>query len=369
MVSSVLLPYLMLVSFLTPPLDSPAVSKIRTLNDTPYQGVAVMLRCAYSTQAVHESDFQSSTRLLRLSCKKDIWPWVFFNRFIGVKEGDESTPFVAGTKLGAPFKLIEGMDLYNKAGALEDFYRTWKIALQTAQRLRSPGIVLDTEPYNNYLTSELPYLAQLTSLTVEQVRKRLEEIGEELADLADQTYPEATIWVLSTELIIERPPRTLAARMTSTRYHPSCSYIITGLLKRAAEKGSNLKIVSGGQEGLHYCHNSLEAMITTIQQRDEKFKPLLQSYKNLHLGGTIAMWDKAESKSEYFATNQRCRDSTIKTLADFEPLLRLLFTHYRYNWIYASGSWDNPYDRRISAQYNELLKRVQDSQAAQASKQ
>lgn len=367
--SSVLLPYLMLVSFLTPPLGNPAISKVCTLNNTPYQGIAVMVRGAYSTQEVHERDFESSVRLLKLRCKKDIWPWVFFNRFIGVKAGDESTPYVDGTKLGAPFKSIKGMDLYNKTGALADFYRTWRIALQTARKLGSPGIVIDTEAYNNYLTGELPHLAQLLSAPVAQVQERLEEIGRELTDMADQTYPEATIWILATELTVERPPRTLAARMAFTRYQRSCSYIITGMLKRAVEKESKLKFISGGQESLGYCHNTLEAMVKKIQKRQEKFEPLLKTYKNLNLAGTIVMWDKAESKGGYFVTNQRCRDSTIKSLPEFEPLLRLLFNHYRYNWIYASGSWDNPYDLKISAQYNELLKRVLDSQSTQASKE
>ena len=367
--SSITISYLLLVSFLTPHLSDPAVSKVRMLNDSPYQGVAVMLRCAYSPQKLHERDFSASVRLLRLGSKKDIWPWVFFNRFICVKAGDESTPYVDGTELAKPFKPIRGMDLYNEGGALEDFYHTWEIALKTARKLGSPGIILDTEPYNNYLTGELPYLAKLRSTPVEQVRQRLEVIGSELTDLADRTYPEATIWILATELTTKPVLRTLASHMTLTRYHPSGSYIIKGMLKRAVEKDSKLKFISGGQEGLGYCHHTLEEMARKIQQRQEKFEPLLQAYRNLSLAGTIVMWDKAESKSGYFATNPTCRDSTIKSLPEFEPLLKLLFTHYRYNWIYASEPWDDPYNLRTSAQYTDLIGRVQLQMSTQASKQ
>jgi len=169
--TSIVVPYLMLVSFLTPPLGNPEVFKIRNLDDTPYNGVAVMLRSAYSSQKIHQGEFDSTVRVLKLSSKKDIWPWVFFNRFIGVKAGDESTPYAKTTKLSAPFKLIKGMDINNETGALEDFYNSWMIALRTARNLESPGIVLDTEAYNNYLTAELPYLAELLSLPVEQVMR------------------------------------------------------------------------------------------------------------------------------------------------------------------------------------------------------
>ncbi len=355
--SALVVPYLMLVSFLTPVLSHTDISKVRALNDSPFHGLAAMVRCAYSTEKVNERDFVGSVRTIKMSSKKDVWPWVFFNRFIGYKDGDEADPAVRGTELSEPFRQIRGMDLYNEAGALNDFYNTWQISLRLAKRLKAPGIVVDAEPYNNYITSDLLYLAQLIGRPTQEVRQRLQDIGAVLTDMARETYPEATIWILSTQLGYYPNPRTLVGKLSPEKCYSPATYIIMGMLERAKITQSKLKFISGGQEGLGYCHHTLEAMQTKIRARERRFKPILRSYENLQLAGTIALWDTVESKSGYFVTNSECNNSSAKTIEEFEPFLKELFARYPYNWIYAS-SWWNPYDRTVSAAYEKTLERA-----------
>jgi hypothetical protein len=92
-----------------------------------------------------------------------------------------------------------------------------------------------------------------------------------------------------------------------------------------------------------------------IRERGDRFKPFLASYKNLRLGGTIAPWDRPEAKTGYFLINKNCRNSPLKTIDEFEPLVTKLFLQFRYNWIYAA--W-NPYDPHVTASYENMLRRA-----------
>ena len=183
---SVTLPYLLLVTFYTAELGDFGTDKMNAIVSSPYNGVAVPLIGAYDTGKHTAEDFAPSVKRLKDGARKDVWPWVFFNRFVGSKEGARSLSPDSGN---AYFRAISGMDIYNEAGALGDFYGIWKTSLAIARETGSPGIVVDPEAYNNYETYKVSYISEETGIPENEVKKRLAEIGRELARIADETYP------------------------------------------------------------------------------------------------------------------------------------------------------------------------------------
>lgn len=349
---SITLPYLLLVTFYTGPLKDFGPEKISAINNSPYQGVAVPLIGAYDTGEYTMDNFSASVTQIKDGTKKDIWPWVFFNRFIGHKEGGRALSKAANQSY---FNSINAMDLYNKAGALGDFYGIWKMSLEIAKELGSPGIVVDPEAYNNYHTYKISYIASETGKTNEQVKKSLLEIGRELARIADKTYPGATIWFLFSGL--GNPMRSLNS--FADEEYRSVTYIIRGMLEYAKENGSKLRFVSGGMLSLGYCYESLGNLKYKIRTRNSDFKEPLNIFSDLHLGGTIAPWVDAELKKEGYFTKGVCGKSKLKILRDFKPLIKYLLESYQYVWIYAAGAVRyNPYNENTASEYNKTIGEV-----------
>ncbi|HVY54699.1 MAG TPA: hypothetical protein VHC46_02990, partial [Thermodesulfobacteriota bacterium] len=156
---SVAVPYLLLVTFYTGELRDFGRDKMDAIAASPYNGVAVALIGAYDTGKYTAGDFASSVKRMKEGKHKDVWPWVFFNRFIGSEEGARSLSPKSGN---AYFRAIKGMDIYDETGALGDFYGIWKIALETARELGSPGILVDPEAYNNYETYKVSFISDKT---------------------------------------------------------------------------------------------------------------------------------------------------------------------------------------------------------------
>lgn len=347
---SVTLPYLLLVSFYTGHFKNFKLEKIGAINHSPYYGVAVPLIGAHDTEKYTLDDFFDSVWTIKNSSKKDVWPWVFFNRFIGYEKGENALSQKADQ---AYFRAIKGMDLYNNAGALNDFYNIWKISLQIAKKLGSPGIVVDPEAYNNYRTNKVSYISTQVGQPEEQVKRRLNEIGRELAQIADGIYPKAIIWFLFTGL--GNPIRTF--NPFDEQEYRSVTYIIQGMLEYGKEKRSKLKLVSGGELSLGYCSISLEHLKNKVRSRGNDFSARIKSYRNLLLGGTIAPWNDAGLKREGYFTKGTCGKSGLKNLKDFKPLIVNLCDSYEYVWIYAAKSVGyDPYDPKASNSYNNAIK-------------
>jgi len=137
-------PYLMLVSFNTDAMTDLRKSKLFIVSHSPYQAVAVPLVGAYDVERHTPGEFATSIKRLKIQ-HLAVWPWVYWNRVVGTPAGS-----VQGHWNKPYFRRITGMDIYNKSGALRDFYSLLQISLQSAKRLGSPGIVIDMEPYNNH---------------------------------------------------------------------------------------------------------------------------------------------------------------------------------------------------------------------------
>jgi hypothetical protein len=260
------------------------------------------------------------------STTKDIWPWVYLNRMIGANgaEGNQyaQVPY---------FQRFQGLDLDGKAGAQNDFLENWRNALRLAKVTAVPGIVCDLEFYNNYNAYDLAELARMTSKSQQDVLVLLKRLGARMADIAAVEYPRATLWFLFTGF-----PRTDYRVIEGHPYYLAATYIAEGLLDEIQHRHFPLRVLSGGEVGLGYCHASVDDLRQAIEKRAVAFAPLLQKYKGiLELAGTMTLWSDQSAKKNWVAQGA-CGSSSAGTVEDLIPYMEILFRTYRYNWVYGS---------------------------------
>src|SRR5215475_6275033 len=195
--------------------------------------------------------------------KKDLWPWVYFNRILGAAEAKSNE------RVNAPyFHKIQGIDLENKAGARADFLEIWKRSLQIARESGSPGIVVDPEFYNDHKAYDPAEMARETGKTAEQLIPLLEQFGAELADSAAKEFPRAVLWFLFTGFT-HKDFKVINGKS----YYPTPVYIASGLLDRIQSRGYSLRLISGGEGSIGYCHETLPAFQEAIDRRASSFAP------------------------------------------------------------------------------------------------
>jgi hypothetical protein len=317
--------YLMLVNTaIASQMDAP---KLAQFDRSPYDGLAVSFADAYDTSPVLSmTPMQTQLANWRKSTTKEIWPWVYLNRMIGVNDA-EGNPY---SKVPY-FRRFQGLDLDAKAGAQNDFLENWRNALRLAKEAGVPGIVCDLEFYNNYKAYDLAELARMTSKPPQDVLNALRQLGARMAHIAVAEYPGATLWFLFTGFtrpdyrVIEGHPYYLAA-----------TYIAEGLLDQIQQHHLPLVVLSGGEVGLGYCHNSIDDLRQAIEKRAAIFAPLLQKYNGiLELAGTMTLWSDPSAKKNWVAQGA-CGTSSAATVEDLIPYMELLFRSYRYNWLYGS---------------------------------
>ncbi len=334
-----LFPYLLLVSFSAGPMNSFGPAKMEALDRTRYDGAAVQLYGPYYTGHCGINGIEEAAIFfLREKPGKQIWPWIFFNRFLGSQaRGQTHSPLS-----GAPaFRRIKGMDLYNEEGALGDFFTELGTALLAAHRLGSPGIVIDPEFYNDYSVSGVPALARRMGKPEGEVKKRLEAVGQRMCDVADRQYPGAVMWFLDTGLANAVDGTAGPGFTGRSRRYRAFTYIVRGLLEQAKKTHSRITVVSGGEISLGYCQKSLEGLKQGIKRRGMEYAELLREYPNLALGGTIAPWVSSGTKKGWMEKGH-CASSGIRDLEGFRPLVKELLASYNYVWIY--GAWAGGYD-------------------------
>jgi hypothetical protein len=317
--------YLMLVN--TAMARQMDTQKLAQFDRSPFDGLAVSFSDAYDVSPVPTLvSMESQLAGWKKSTSKQIWPWVYLNRMIGANdaEGNELTnvPY---------FQKFQGLDLDAKAGAQQDFLENWRNALRVAQKTGVPGIIFDLEFYNNYKADDIGELARMTSMSKQETLQTLKKLGARMADTASANYPNAMIWILFTGFT--RPDYRI---IDGQNYFLAGTYIVEGLLDEIQEHQLALHVLSGGELGLGYCHNSVEDLHQAIQKRAVIFAPLLQKYKGiLELGGTMTLWSDKSAKKNWVAEGA-CGSSSAATVEDLIPYMELLFRTYRYNWIYGS---------------------------------
>jgi len=317
--------YLLLLTFYAPPMSDLSVDEINGLNASPYQGVAVPLLGPYETGKLSRSNYSKGVSLFKSKTTKDLWPWIFANRFYGFSPKEHASSSLAKSQY---FQNIKGFDIYNQTGALSDFYDILAGALETAKTAGSPGIVIDLETYNDYSFVKVDHLSQALGKSQEDVTARLRQVGSRMMDIVNARYPSAVLWL----------PVTGLTRVTGSAFDNSFTYIVEGMLQRAKSLNSRATIVAGGEDSMAYCEQSLSGLRSVVQTRDQAYAKLLRAYPNLQLGGTIAPWLSLEGRKGWMLNFRNCGNSTIKTLAEFTPLVDYLLSHYKYVWIYAASA-------------------------------
>lgn len=317
--------YLMLVN--TARSSQMDAQKLAQFDRSSYDAVAVSFEDAYDASPVLSvKSMEAQIATWKKYTTKDIWPWVYLNRMIGGHDPETSeyakVPY---------FQRIHGVDVDDQAGARADFLQIWRNALHVAKDTGVAGIVCDPEFYNNYKAYDLGELSRLTGRPPSELVKRLKLVGARMADAAAAEYPGATLWFLFTGFtrpdyrVVDGKPTYLAA-----------TYIVEGLLDQVRLRHLPLRVVTGGEVGLGYCHVSLADLGQAIQKRATVLAPLLQEYHGiLELAGTITLWSDRSAKRTWVAQGA-CGAASSDTVEDLEPYMELLFRTYRYNWIYGS---------------------------------
>src|SRR5207248_2186776 len=147
---------------------------------------------------------------------------------------------------------------------------------------------------------------------------------------AAEEYPEATLWFLVTGF-------THPGYKTygGVAYYPSPTYIAMGLLDEISQKHLRLKVLTGGEGSIAYCHESLQQFQSAISKRQSDLNSTLQKYQgSLQMAGTMTLWsDRAAKKG--WVNQEPCNAATAANVEELQPYLELLFNSYQYNWIYA----------------------------------
>jgi len=318
--------YLMLVN--TAVASYMTEEKLRQFDKSPYDGLAVAFLHAYDTATPPTAasiDHQIAT--WKGFTSKDIWPWVYVNRMIGMSTAENNPhsdqPY---------FHRIIGADLDDKNGALSDFLNIWRNALAGARDSKVPGIVCDLEFYNYYKEYDIGELAHQTGKTPLQAAESLKHLGAKMADLAAETYPNATLWMLF--IALTHPGYK---KFDGIPYYPSPAYISIGLLDEIAKRRLPLKVIAGGEGSIGYCHDSLEQFKSAIEQRQSDLEADLAKYSGiLELGGTLALWSDRAAKKDWLNKGS-CKASDADSIENLEPYIELLLTTYRYNWLYGTS--------------------------------
>lgn len=343
--------YLMLVNTALAPLVTS--EKLSQFDRSPYDGIAVAFWHAYDTTTVPSIvEMNSKITVWKQFTKKDIWPWVYINRVLGVGQA-EANQYSNYTQ-NPYFQRIQGADLDDKAGAMTDFLQFWRNNLRTAKDSHAPGVVVDLEFYNYHKEYDVSTLARQIGKSPQETVQRLRQLGSRLADIAGAEYPDAVLWFFFTgfaypELsVIEKQP-----------YYGSPVYIAMGLLDEIQSKHFHLKVLSGGETTLGYCHDSLPQFQEAIQKRDAKFAPHLQKYQGfLELAGTMTLW-RDHAGITGWAKGESCWTSSASTVEDLEPYVELLLKSYRYNWIYAAAEVSYfPFQPESASRFNAVINKA-----------
>jgi hypothetical protein len=317
--------YLLLVN--TAVVSRMDTRKMAQFDRSPYDGLAVAFLDAYETSPVPSAAvMEAQIAGWKKATTKDVWPWVYLNRMVGANRAE------GNSYSKVPYFLrFQGPDLDGKAGAQNDFLEYWRNSLRAARETGVAGIVCDLEFYNNYKSYDVGELARMTDHSPQDVVKLLRQVGARMADIAATEYPGATLWFLFTGFT-----RSRYRVVEGQPYYLAATYIAEGLLDQIQDRHLPLRVLSGGEVGLGYCHRSVGDLRLAVQKRATGLAPVLEKYRGiLELAGTMTLWSDRSAKRAWVAQGA-CGASPAASVEDLEPYMELLFRSYRYNWIYGS---------------------------------
>jgi hypothetical protein len=327
--------------------------KLKQFDTSDYDGIAIAFLHAYDTSPMPSvADLDRQMAGWKKATSKDIWPWVYINRMIGSNLAENNhyadNPY---------FNAIAGADLDDSRGALSDFLTIWENSLAAARDSGTPGIVCDLEFYNNYKEYDISAIASKTGKTSPQVADSLQRIGARMADSAAQIYPNSTIWLLFSALT-----HAGYKKIDGQSYYPSPAYISIGLLDEIVKKKLPLKVLTGGEGSIGYCHASLAEFKSAIAKRQEDLAADLAKYAGVfQLGGTLTLWRDRKTKQGWLAQGP-CNACDADTIEDLEPYIELLLKTYPYNWLYVTseGNYD-PFSKTSSPRFDAVIRKAREA--------
>lgn len=341
--------YLLLVNTALAPLMTP--EKLSQFDKSPYDGIAVAFWHAYDSGKV-PSALEMSARISswKQYIKKDIWPWIYVNRILGPDETEATQDSHYFTN-NPYFRRIQGADFDDHAGAMSDLLQFWRNNLRAARDSHAPGVVVDLEFYNFHKEYDVGVLAQQTGKSPQETVQCLRQLGSRLADIAAEEYPKAVLWFFFTGFAYPG-----FSTIGNQRGFGSPAYIALGLLDEIQTKHFHLKVLSGGETTLGYCHDSLQQFQEAIQKRAATFAPHLQKYQGaLELAGTMTLW-RDHAGLNGWAKGLSCWTSSVSTVEELQPYVELLLKSYRYNWIYAASEVSYfPFQPESAARFNAVI--------------
>jgi hypothetical protein len=327
--------------------------KFRQFDKSPYDGIAIAFLHAYDTSPVPSvAEMDRRLAAWKQITSKDIWPWVYLNRMIGSNLAEKNhyadDPY---------FNAIGGADLDDSKGALTDFLKIWSNSMAAARDSNAPGIVCDLEFYNNYKEYDISEMASKMGKTPAQVTEGLERVGARMADLAAETYPNSTIWLLFTALT-----HAGYKKINGVPYYPSPAYVSIGMLDEIMSKKLPLKVLAGGEGSIGYCHQSIPEFNRAITTRQSDLDSDLRKYSGaLELAGTLALWSDRKAKQGWL-TEGVCSASEANTIEDLQPYLELLLKTYRYNWLYVSSEGNYyPFSPSSAPRFDAVIRKARDA--------
>ncbi|MDD2710675.1 MAG: hypothetical protein PHV34_22070 [Verrucomicrobiae bacterium] len=369
-------PYLLMVTSMDEGISGTALLDVKKetaglFNNSPFDGFALNLWDLYSAQPLpDEQTVMAKVGELKAATTKEVWPRVNLNRIYQrlpkchyfdekwkmedvaklPKQGTvavndvrrQSTPY---------FSRIKGVDLYDEAGALSDFYGIWRMALKFSRAMGS-GIWFDMEDYHG-LAYYVRDVAEAQGKTGGEIVEAYQRAGARLADIAEKEYPEVAIVTAFT--LLSNP------NFSGQGYYAGPAYLIQGMLMRAKQKNIPLRIYEGGEAEINYVNRTVDGLRAKIAKRWALYLPWLERFPgSLALGGTITLWDDV-SKVSGWPKEDAGKPNPFQSLGDFKPFLKELYANYDYIWLYQPMCIDyKPFDPKIAPKFHGKLGKVID---------
>ena len=226
-------------------------------------------------------------------------------------------------------------------------------ALKLAKETKVEGIFIDPEFYGNLNNYYITYLSKTNNKKPEEIIARLKEIGSKIADLTNQIYrgERAVLWFALADLSFKM----------KDGYGRSINYMIEGILERIKNQNYNIDIIDGGEISIGYVNLSVKDTLFKINRQYNTLKPYIDKYyPHYKLGATTSIFHDIEQAGfwkKYIDALPESRKE-IKKLDDYLPLLKLLFLHYEYVWIYWDGGIPayNDFDKPNAEKYWQVIR-------------
>lgn len=298
-----------------------------------------MVHPPYSAEMPQNFEVNKKIEFIKKNSKKDIWPWLFFNRFIGGDDIRSRARANIDSENLNYFSRLPGMDLV-RGGNFCEFKEIFRNSIRLAKKLNSPGVIIDHEAYNNNKIYKLKYLASLMDTSTDNVRKSLLDIGRQLAEVTLEEYPNAILWFFSTSP------------------HISTSIIAEGILKTSVQYDIPLKVIDGGEHTIRYVNNNLKELENRIKSRKDVYESWKFEYGDrLQFGATIALTHTPDLRKGWIS--KKYDKNKIKEANDLLPHLKMLFSSHKYVWIYAASATQfNPFDPNVAAPYHSVIEKA-----------